>query len=90
MTQDPQGVDPCPPRPCDHQARDRALDRLGFAAGHGGATVSTGLPFPFVPFSGIDDWFITSLVLGLAHLVYGGILGPAYATLSRSVPVGNV
>ncbi|QLG62409.1 hypothetical protein [Halorarum salinum] len=50
------------------------------------AGTGVGLPFPFLPFPGTGDWFVSSLVLGLAHLVYGAVLGPAYAVASRSVP----
>lgn len=49
------------------------------------ASIDAGLPFPFVPTPGIET-FATALVMGVSHLVYGAILGPVYALVSRSVP----
>jgi hypothetical protein len=48
------------------------------------AGVDAGLPLPFVPVPGLGE-FVASLVLGVAHLVYGTVLGPVYALVSRSV-----
>jgi hypothetical protein len=52
------------------------------------AGIQIGLPLPFLPYPGDGEFFVEALVLGLAHLVYGGILGPVYALASRSVVFG--
>lgn len=48
------------------------------------AGLGAGLPLPFVPVPGLGE-FVASLVLGVAHLAYGAVLGPVYALVSRSV-----
>ncbi|WP_336022180.1 hypothetical protein [Halobellus salinisoli] len=49
------------------------------------AGIDAGLPLPFVPIPGLGG-FGSALAFGFAHIVYGVILGPVYALVSRSVP----
>lgn len=42
-----------------------------------------GLPFPFLPFLG-ESFVVFTLLLSVAHLVYGAVLGTTYAVVCRS------
>ena len=52
------------------------------------AGVQADVPVPFLPLPDDGTFFVTTLVLGVAHLVYGAILGFVYAVLSRSASIG--
>lgn len=60
----------------------RVLFPLWLAAA---AAPELSLPFFLVP--GTADRFLPAVMLGLGHLVYGGLLGPLYAVASGALPL---
>lgn len=50
------------------------------------AAEASNLPFPFDPVPGVG-LSVSIVFFALSHLVYGAVLGPTYALLSRSVAV---
>lgn len=45
------------------------------------------LALPFFPIPGTADQFVPAVLLGVGHLVYGALLGPAYALTSGAIPL---
>lgn len=55
-----------------------AMGRAGVAA----------LPLPFLPVPGAAGEFIAAIIFAIAHLVYGLVLGAAFATINGITPAG--
>lgn len=53
------------------------------------AAAAPELSFPFYPLPGTVTWFVPAIVLGVAHLVYGALLGLSYGYLVGSRPAGG-
>lgn len=51
------------------------------------AAAEPELSFPFFPILGTVERVIPAIVLGIAHLVYGALLGVLYAAMSGAYSV---
>lgn len=85
-------------RPLLSNYRSNAGELVGLGVGYGAALAvvtggfllpvglnavgATKLPVPLLPVPGVESEFAFPVVLGVAHLVYGALLGGIYATIT--------